>query len=137
MFDLAVHRGAVIGLNNVAARLPSDYALAVGGKILAEEVRVKSVNDWADRVFSTDYDLQSLPELEAYINTHRHLPDIPSAAEVREDGVSLSDMQAKLLLKIEELTLHMIEQNKVIEILQHKLASLEQSSGHHSLAVAD
>ena len=131
VYDFAVGRGAVIGLNNISEKLPTDYKLAVGGKIIAEEVRVKPIADWADYVFDPDYSLRSLPELENYIHTHHHLPDMPSASEVKREGIHLGEMQATLLLKIEELTLHMIEQHKTIETLQHQLASLEQNEDLH------
>ena len=131
-YDFAVGRGAVIGMNSITDRLPTDYRLAVGGKILAEEIRVKQIADWADYVFDTDYQLRSLPELEDYINTHHHLPDIPSASEVKQEGIGLGEMQATLLLKIEELTLHMIKQHKTIETLQNQLASLEQGQNSRS-----
>lgn len=84
------------------------------------------IKDWADFVFHPDYRLAALPEVARYIRNHRHLPDMPSAAEVANDGVRLGDMQAKLLRKIEELTLHAIEQHKTIESLRARLQQLEQ-----------
>ncbi len=126
VFDLAVGRGIAVGMNSVTERLPTEYKLVVGGKILAEEVRIKMIKDWADFVFHPDYRLAALPEVARYIRNHRHLPDMPSAAEVANDGVRLGDMQAKLLRKIEELTLHAIEQHKTIESLQARLQRLEQ-----------
>ncbi len=128
-FDLTVYRGAVIGISAIDEKLSSEYKLVVAGKVLAEEVRVQSVDQWSDYVFEPDYKLRSLPEVASYIETHRHLPDIPSAAEVARDGIGLVDMQAKLLAKIEELTLHMIEQHRTIETLQRKLADLEKGEG--------
>ncbi len=128
--DLAVHGTAVIGTASINERVTSDYKLVVGGKILAEELKIKLVKDWADYVFRTDYPLQSLPEVEDFIQAHHHLPDIPSAAEVERGGISLGEMQSKLLLKIEELTLHLIDEHKTIETLQRKLATLEHSHGH-------
>jgi hypothetical protein len=125
-YDFAVHRAAAIGVVNINETIPSGYKLVVGGKILAEEVRIKLIKDWADYVFQPDYRLTSLPEVETFVHRHRHLPDMPSAAEVEQAGVSLGEMQAKLLLKIEELTLHMIEQHKAIATLQEKLGQLEQ-----------
>jgi hypothetical protein len=124
-FDLGVNRGVAIGLANIVERIPSGYMLAVGGKVLAEEVRIKPVKDWADHVLRSDYPLQSLPDVEAFIRNHHHLPGVPSAAEVTAAGVSLGDMQSRLLAKIEELTLHMIEQHKTIATLQQKLAELK------------
>lgn len=127
VYDLAVGRGVAIGLNQMTDRLPTDYTLAVGGKILAEEVRVKLIKDWADYVFDSGYRLASLPEVEQFIRTHHHLPNIPSATEIRGQGVDVGQMQAKLLAKIEELTLHLIEQHKTIETLQGKISQLESS----------
>ena len=125
--DFAVHRRAVIGLVSIDQMpRPDDYTLMVGGKILAEEVRIKLIKDWADYVFAKDYPLKSLTEVEAFIHANHHLPEIPSATEVEKTGVSLGDMQSKLLLKVEELTLYLIQQNKTIETLQAKLARMEQ-----------
>lgn len=125
--DFAVHRSAVIGLVNINEMpRPNDYMLLVGGKILAEEVRIKLMKDWADHVFQPDYRLASLAEVDTFIQHHGHLPGIPSVSEVEQAGVGLGEMQAKLLLKIEELTLHMIEQHKTIAKLQKKLGQLEQ-----------
>ncbi len=127
VFDLAVGRGIAVGVNNVTERLPTEYKLVVGGKILAEEVRIKLMKDWADFVFHPDYRLKTLPEVEGFIKTHRHLPDMPSALEAEQQGIGLGDMQAKLLRKIEELTLHLIEEHKTIESLQQQLARMEQT----------
>ena len=132
VFDLAVGRGIAVGVNSVTERLPTDYRLVVGGKVLAEEVRIKLIKDWADYVFHPDYRLTTLPDLATYIQKHQHLPDMPSAAEVAATGISLGDMQAKLLRKIEELTLYAIEQHQTIAALQARLQQLEQdrSSEH-------
>ncbi|SLM46207.1 exported protein of unknown function [Nitrospira japonica] len=124
--DFAVHRKAAIGVSTINERLPGDYTLIVGGKILAEEVRIKLIKDWSDYVFNTDYALKPLPEVERFIHTHRHLPAIPSSAEVEQDGINLGHMQAKLLQKVEELTLYVIEQHKAIEVLQRKLTEVER-----------
>lgn len=124
-YDLAVHRSAAIAVNNVGERIPSGYALVVGGKILAEEVRIKLVKDWADYVFAPDYPLQTLPEIERFVRTHQRLPGIPSAAEVGSAGIEVGEMQSQLLQKIEELTLHLIEQHKTIESLRRKVEAIE------------
>lgn len=87
--------------------------LDVDGVIRATEVKVET--GWADFVFAKDYKLPTLQEVENHIKEHNHLPDIPSEVEVKENGVSLGEMQAKLLQKIEELTLYVIEQDKMIK----------------------
>ncbi len=88
--------------------------LAVNGDVLAKEVRVSIAStNWPDYVFSSEYEMMSLGELEKYINEHRHLPGVPSAAEVDERGdIDLGAMNAILLQKIEEMTLRMIEMEK-------------------------
>jgi hypothetical protein len=103
--------------------------LAVGGKIIAEEVTVKLQSAWPDYVFNRNYALRSLPEVASFININNHLPDMPSAEEVKTNGVALGDMNAKLLQKIEELTLYMIEQNKIVNALQHQVNTLQDSLG--------
>lgn len=84
-------------------------------------------------MFQPDYRLKTLPEVEGFIMSHHHLPDMPSAVEAEQQGIGLGDMQARLLRKIEELTLHAIEQHKTIELLQARLHRLEQDrSSHHA-----
>ncbi len=97
--------------------------LDVVGTIRATEVKVET--GWADFVFDKDYKLPTLQEVENHINQHKHLPDIPSEAEVKENGVSLGEMQAKLLQKIEELTLYVIKQEKEIKDLRKRLDNRE------------
>ena len=94
-----------------------DYKLAIAGKAIMEEVRVELQANWPDYVFSPDYSLASLNDLEAYISDNGHLPNIPSADEVAENGIMLGEMNAKLLEKIEELTLHLIEKDKEISAI--------------------
>ena len=103
------------------------YKLAVNGKIRAQEIKVEAAN-WPDYVFAKDYKLPSLQQTEKHIQEKGHLPGIPSAEEVEANGVDLGEMNAKLLKKIEELTLHLIEiekqnkkQQKEIENLKSKL----------------
>ena len=92
-------------------------ALAVKGKITSEEVEV-TLSGWSDFVFYDDYYLRPLCEVEQFIQTNRHLPDVPSEAEVLANGVNVGEMSATLLLKIEELTLYIIGLNKRIAELE-------------------
>ncbi|MDZ7847508.1 MAG: hypothetical protein U5L96_12490 [Owenweeksia sp.] len=89
-----------------------DFKLWVEDGIRTERVRVDiaAENDWADYVFEEDYVLMPIEELEAFIKEHKHLPGVPGAKEVVENGVDLGEMNKILLEKVEELTLHVIEQ---------------------------
>ncbi|NVO19248.1 MAG: hypothetical protein HXX13_06075 [Bacteroidetes bacterium] len=100
------------------------YSVSVNGKIACTEVLVQAPSGWPDYVFSSDYKLMSLPELERSIKAEKHLPGIPSSLEVKNTGVQLGDLQKKLLEKLEELTLHVIDQDKQIKILQDKINAL-------------
>jgi hypothetical protein len=88
------------------------------GYVYARELTVQAEGPFPDYVFEPDYDLISLPELEAYINTHKHLPEVPSASEVEENGIQVGEMNTILLKKIEELTLYVIELQKEIDQLK-------------------
>jgi hypothetical protein len=91
--------------------------LDVKGTIHAQEVKV-DMNNWSDFVFHPSYQLKPLIEVEKFIKTNGHLEDIPSATEVEQNGVNVGEMQAKLLQKVEELTLYVIELKKEIEQLK-------------------
>lgn len=91
----------------------SGYKLAVAGKVLCEELKVQLIKEWPDYVFQADYQLPTLEEVEASINTNGHLPGIPSAASIEaEGGVEVGEMQRLMMQKIEELTLYMIDLKK-------------------------
>jgi hypothetical protein len=100
------------------------HLLHVAGTIGAQDVIVSSTG--ADYVFNPAYRLRPLTEVASYIKEHHHLPEIPSEAEVKEKGVSLGDMQAKLLAKVEELTLHLIQADEKNRELQERIARLER-----------
>lgn len=100
--------------------IPDGYDFAVEGKIIAEAMRVQVNANWPDYVFNSDYMLPSLAKVEAQIKEKGHLPGIPDAKTVKDHGIELGDMNARLLQKIEELTLYIIQQNKRIDALEHK-----------------
>ncbi len=102
---------------------PGNYKLAVEGIIGAREVKV-TTSAWADFVFHPTYKLRTLFEVEQFIKINKHLPEIPTEAEVKENGISIGEMNAKLLQKIEELTLYMIEQQKQINEMKEQNAIL-------------
>jgi hypothetical protein len=97
--------------------------LSVKGKIRAQEIKVESAN-WADFVFGKNYKLPPLAETEEHIKKNGHLPGIPSAAEVAKNGIELGDMNKKLLQKIEELTLYLIEMKKGSDLQQDQIKKL-------------
>jgi len=101
------------------------YKLSVNGTIGTKEVVVTNTG-WADYVFKPDYRPMSLTEVSSYIDEHHHLPGIPSESEVQEKGVSLGDLQVKLLAKIEELTLHMIQTEAKTKRLEEQNRELQE-----------
>ena len=109
-----------IGGNPTAA-----YKLAVEGHIGAREVNVTN-SVWPDYVFMETYHLPTLTELEQFIKENHHLPDIPSANEVNENGVDLGSMNGLLLEKIEQLMLYTIAQQKEIEEKENRVKALEK-----------
>jgi hypothetical protein len=104
---------------------PGNFRLAVEGTIGAREVKV-TLDSWSDFVFNCDYKLKDLEEVEIFINKNKRLPDIPSEKDVIENGVNLGEMDAKLLQKIEELTLYVIEMNKRVNTLESENLTLKE-----------
>jgi len=91
--------------------------LKVKGGVMASAFTVQTVASWPDYVFADDYKLKSLEETEAFIKTNKHLPNIPAAAAIEKNGLELGDMQKRMMEKVEELTLYLIEANKAIKEL--------------------
>jgi hypothetical protein len=101
------------------------YALFVEDGILSEDFAIGPKKTWADFVFNVDYKLKTLNEVEQFVKDNKHLPDMPAASEVQENGYNLHHMNVKLLQKVEELTLYSIEQEKTIKMLLGKMEQLE------------
>ncbi|MCV9387469.1 hypothetical protein [Reichenbachiella ulvae] len=130
-FSQAVELSTVLSIastnKNVGIGIKNpDEKLAVNGTIRSKEVKVEATN-WPDYVFADDYKLTTLEETAEYIEQNRHLPEVPSAAEMESNGVELGEMNMLLLKKIEELTLHLIrleqenkEQNQLIKELKEQ-----------------
>ncbi|WP_375444382.1 hypothetical protein [uncultured Fibrella sp.] len=112
-------------LNNGGSKADGEvFRLAVKGKVLAEEVRVRT--GWSDFVFDQDYKLSTLSTVERHIKRYKHLPGIPPATEIQANGVDLGKSQTLLLQKIEELTLYAIQQQKQIERLKKQLRQISR-----------
>lgn len=112
-----------IGIQNPTSQ--TDYRLAVDGKVVAKSLYVTNPSMWADFVFGSTYKNMPLRELGTYLQRNKHLPAMPSANEVAANGYSVSEMDAKLLQSIEELTLHVIEMGKQNDLMQRKNAALQ------------
>jgi trimeric autotransporter adhesin len=112
------------------SKLGGNYGLYVEKGILTEKVKVavKNSADWADYVFAPSYKLRKLEEVESFIKSHGHLPGVPSADQVVADGVDVATMDAKLLEKIEELTLYMVDMKKEMNTLRQENAKLRQKN---------
>ncbi|MBO7626198.1 MAG: hypothetical protein J6S93_01430 [Paludibacteraceae bacterium] len=129
-----------VGVESPAAKLHVDGKILCSGEIEVADlnsnsIKVNSLNakdiqmdmhGAADYVFEDNYDLKSLSEVESYVNEHKHLPGMPSAAEMDANGVSVSKMSNLLLEKVEELTLHMIKLEKENAALKAKVESLSK-----------
>jgi hypothetical protein len=129
-FGMIVYNTGQVGIGTPydISFLDKSYKLNVNGNLRARSVRVDQAT-WYDHVFNANYRLRSLNEVEQYIQQYHHLPEVPSASEVRKDGLDVGDNQATLLKKIEELTLYAIEQNKKIQQLEQRLSDIEKKKG--------
>ncbi len=118
-----VNGNMLIGGNS--ANIKTGYSLSVDGKIVAEEVLVQLSTSWPDYVFNKDYKLMPLKELEKSIRENNHLPNIPTAAEVEKEGITLGDMNKRLMEKVEELTLYIIDLDKKNNALTERMRKME------------
>jgi hypothetical protein len=98
---------------------PSTYKLGVGGRIICEELKVKLQSaGWPDYVFANNYKLKPLEEVENFIKINKHLPNIPSAQVIDKEGLEVGEMQRRMMEKIEELTLYIIDLKKEVDVLK-------------------
>jgi hypothetical protein len=116
-----IKNGGYVGIGTTNPQ----YLLSVKGVIGAQEVVVTNTG-WSDYVFQPGYRLRPLREVGAYIRANRHLPDIPSEVEVKQKGVSVGEVQSRLLAKIEELTLHMIQAEERSDRLENQNRDLRE-----------
>ena len=123
---LTINSNGKIGIGvDPASTYPGEYLLYVKKGIRTEKITVELATYWADFVFDNKYSLMAIEEVEKYIAEHKHLPGIPSSTEVKKEGVNVSEMFAKQMQKIEELTLYMIELKKENSVLKEKVGKLE------------
>ena len=96
----------------------SNHSLYIAGSSVAEEMFVKLSGDWGDFVFEKEYDLMPLDQLDDYLKENKHLPDFPSAAEIEKDGLPLGETERLLTIKVEELTLYILQLKAEIDELK-------------------
>jgi hypothetical protein len=113
-------------INNLNELTNDVFRVMSNGNVYATRVKVLDSQNFPDYVFNTDYQLLSLPKLEDYITTNKHLPNMPTAKEVAEQGADLGEINRVLVEKVEELTLYMIQLNKEIELLKTQNKSLNK-----------
>jgi hypothetical protein len=106
-------------------KFATGYKLSVNGSIMCTALRVQDFASWPDYVFANDYDLKSLSEVEDYINTNKRLPGMPSDCEVMENGIDVGQMQAKVVEKVEENTLYIIQLSKENQELKAQLKAIQ------------
>jgi hypothetical protein len=124
-----VERMTITKDGNVAIgtnQAPTGYMLAVKGSGIFTHLQVKSVANWPDYVFEKKYQLRTLEDLAAYIERHKHLPDVASVAKVNAGGVDLGANQAAILKNVEELTLHLIEENRQLKAQNEHINDLQR-----------
>ena len=119
--------GITVG-TGVSIPVGSTYKMAISGGIITEKVRVATNGTlyWADYVFEPTFKLRPLSEVAQFIKLNKHLPDVPSTADVTKNGIDLAETEALLLQKVEELTLYAIEQNKKIEKMERRISKLSR-----------
>ncbi len=118
--ELAISQGASVDQTRLVT-ITSGGNMSVNGKVEAKEIRV-TLTPTADFVFEENYELPKLKDVEKFIKENKHLPEVASAKVMEKEGVNVGEFQIKLLQKIEELTLYVIDQQKKIETLENKLS---------------
>ncbi|MGC9343268.1 MAG: hypothetical protein ACP5E3_11245 [Bacteroidales bacterium] len=116
--------GGRLGINT--QNIPDSIQLAVNGTMMAKEVII-TVDNFPDYVFSEDYDLRTLEEVDEFIKENGHLPEVPSAEEVARTGMKMGEMEKILLKKVEELSLYVIDLKTTQDQLKKELSELEEN----------
>ena len=124
-----VERMLIDSVGNVVianAKAATGYKLTVGGKIMCTEVKVQ-LTPFPDYVFDKNYKLLSFEELQNHLNTYHHLPGMPAASEVETEGMDVGAMQGKIVEKVEENTLYILQLSKENQQLKQQLENLAKA----------
>ena len=124
--------GGPVVIGDGIANFPGNYKLYVADGIMTERLKVaiRNSGNWADFVFDPTYRLPDLRDVNRYVRQNGHLPGIPSASEVTQQGLDVAEMNARLLQKIEELTLYVIKQDADLRRLKKELRGLKNHKTH-------
>jgi hypothetical protein len=122
---LRITKNGSVGIGTTT--IPTGYKLAINGHAIAEKVVIRKNTNWPDYVFEDSYQLPNLSDIESYVKKNQHLPEIPSASEIEENGQDLGEMNKLLLKKIEELTLYLIEERKTNDAQQREIDELKRN----------
>jgi hypothetical protein len=113
------------GMLSISNGTTKTFVVEANGLTRARKIKVDA-DVWADYVFEDSYQLMPLSEVEKFLKLHKHLPSIPSEKVIKEEGIDLAEMNVKMIEKIEELTLYLIQQSKDLEKLKAELETLKQ-----------
>lgn len=114
------------GLLNFGTGLnPATYKFSVEGKVIATDFTALPVGSWPDYVFENDYRLRSLAEVKQFIDVNKHLPNIPPASQIEKEGIQLGDMSKRLIEKVEELTLYIIQLQEQVDTMKKKMEAIQ------------
>ncbi|WP_430405147.1 hypothetical protein [Fluviicola sp.] len=118
------HLGAN-GMLAISNGTTETFRVEANGMTRARKIKVDT-QVWPDYVFESSYELMPLREVESFLKENKHLPAIPSQEEMKKEGIDLAEMNVKMMEKIEELTLYLIQQNKELEKVKAELEILKQ-----------
>jgi hypothetical protein len=107
-------------IGNNSTRIATGYELSVRGEIMCENLTMLAYPSWPDYVFEDNYALMPIADLEKSIRATRHLPNVPSAADIEKNGINMSRMSKVYMEKIEELTLYIIQLEKRLKAVEEK-----------------
>jgi hypothetical protein len=122
--DVVIDGAGNVGIGTTT--VPLGYKMAVAGNAIAESITVKLQANWPDYAFKKNYGLMPLTDLKAYVDKNQHLPEVPTAEQVKKDGINLGEMNTLLMKKVEELTLYLIEKDKQDKIRQQEIEELKK-----------
>jgi hypothetical protein len=117
-FGVVVHPGNDVSIGNTP--LATGYSLSVHGKIMCTDLTMQNIGSWPDYVFSDKYPLRKLEELRTFIESNKHLPGVPSEAQIEKEGINMTGITKALLEKVEELTLYVLQLQAQIDELKKK-----------------